>query len=502
MTIYEQLERLIHYGLQKGLIEKWDVEFVRNQLLEALNLQDREEAEVNEEKLTNPTPILESILDWAAKNERFAPNTVTNRDLFDTKLMGIFVPHPSTVIHKFEGIRAQYGSEQATDYFYQLSQDVNYIRTERVNRNIQWVSRTKYGDLEITINLSKPEKDPRDVARAKEEKANYPACVLCKDNVGYAGRSQHPARQNHRIIPVKLDGEQWYLQYSPYVYYHQHAIVFSEEHRPMYISKAAFSRLLSFVEQYPHFFLGSNADIAIVGGSILNHDHYQGGQHEFPMAKAEYEETFELDKFPAVKSGILHWPMSVIRLQGHSKDELTEAANHILQSWLNYEDLQAGILCETNGERHHTITPIARIRDGHYELDLVLRNNRTSEEHPLGIFHPHKEVHHIKKENIGLIEVMGLAVLPGRLKGELEKLATYLAKPNAIDLIYEDQATEKHGEWALRLMEKYDLSKVENIHDMLMDEVGQIFQVVLEHAGVFKKNAEGKQAFRRFLQTL
>ncbi|QHS23321.1 UDP-glucose--hexose-1-phosphate uridylyltransferase [Virgibacillus sp. MSP4-1] len=502
INIYKELERLIQYGLEKGLIEKWDVEFVRNQLLDALDLQNWVRIEVEKEQLQNPVPVLESILDWAAEHGRLSPDTVSERDLLDTRLMGIFVPHPSTVIHTFEKIRSQYGVERATDYFYQLSRDVNYIRTNRVKRNEHWFSRTPYGELEITINLSKPEKDPRDVVRAKEDNANYPACVLCKDNVGYSGRSQHPARQNHRIIPVSLDGEQWYLQYSPYVYYHQHAIVFSEEHRPMKISAATFRRLLAFVEQFPHFFLGSNADLPIVGGSILNHDHYQGGQHEFPMAEAGYEETFRMGNFPEVKAGILHWPMSVIRLQAVSQADLTAAADHILQNWMDYEDPEAGIRKETNGERHNTITPIARRRDDFFELDLVLRNNRTSEAHPLGIFHPHEQVHHMKRENIGLIEVMGLAVLPGRLKDELEKLADYLSGPDALSQIRKDPDTQKHSAWARHLMETYDRSGLENINSMLKQETGKVFQTVLEHAGVFKKNTEGRRAFQRFLQTL
>ncbi|WP_102026634.1 UDP-glucose--hexose-1-phosphate uridylyltransferase [Salirhabdus sp. Marseille-P4669] len=500
IPIYQEIGRLLQYGLQKGLIEKWDVDYVRNQLLDTLGLKDWQESEIPEEQLDNPSSILENMLDWAAEQNLFTPNTVTNRDLFDARIMGHFVPHPSTVNNHFKKLAREKGIEQATDYFYQFSQDVHYIRTNRVQKNMHWLSATPYGDMEITINLSKPEKDPRDIAAAKKDRTNYPECVLCKNNVGYAGRTNHPARQNHRIIPLELNGDQWYLQYSPYVYYNQHAIVLSEAHRPMKINKKAFENLLAFVEQFPHFFIGSNADLPIVGGSILNHDHYQAGQHDFPMAKASIKEYVTLTEYPAVKVGILDWPMSVIRLQSDSKEDLTNLAAHILQAWQQYEDPTVEILKETNGVPHNTITPIARRRNDLFELDLVLRNNRTNEEHPMGIFHPHAEVHHIKKENIGLIEVMGLAVLPGRLKDELEKLVTYLALPDYKARIEQDPETSKHVQWAVELMEKYD--KVEITKAILQKELADKFRIVLEHAAVFKKDAKGKDAFCRFYQSL
>jgi UDPglucose--hexose-1-phosphate uridylyltransferase len=499
--IYEEIERLIQYGLQKNLIEKWDVDFVRNGILDILGLKSWEQPrKLREENLDNPSPILERILDWANEQKLLQPNTVTNRDLLDTKIMGYFCPRPSELIGKFNYILQEEGPKKATDFFYQFSQDVHYIRKNRINKNMHWVAQTSYGPMEITINLSKPEKDPRDIAAGKLDVSNYPDCVLCKENVGYAGRSNHPARQNLRVIPIQLNGEEWYFQYSPYVYYHQHAIIFAEEHRPMKIAKETFERLLSFLDQFPHFFIGSNADLPIVGGSILSHDHYQGGEHEFPMAKAKIIQEVPLSKHPKVKAGIVQWPMSVIRLQGKDKQEIVAAATNILEKWRNYQDESVGIVKESNGQLHNTITPIARMRGELYEMDLVLRNNRTSDEHPLGIFHPHEEVHHIKKENIGLIEVMGLAVLPGRLKEELEKLAAYYPQTNFLELMEKDEATRKHMDWGIQLKERY--GNVNHIEDILRDELGQKFVTVLEHSAVFKKDMEGLEAFQRFCQHL
>ena len=441
------------------------------------------------------------MLDWAEEKELIPAGSVTYRDLLDTKIMGCLVPRPSSVIKEFYSRYNEQGPKHATDYFYQLSKDTLYIRTDRIAKNLQWFSETEYGKLEITINLSKPEKDPTAIAASKNlQSFDYPKCLLCKENVGYAGRINHPARQSHRIIPVETNGETWYLQYSPYLYYNEHSILLSEEHRPMKISKGSFDRLLHFVEQFPHYFIGSNADLPIVGGSILSHDHFQAGRHEFPMANAPYEEKFSLPEYPGVEAGLVQWPMSVIRLRGEDRHDLSEAGGKILESWKIYSDEEVGIFANTNGERHNTVTPIARFRDGKFELDLVLRNNRTSDEHPLGIFHPHQDVHHIKKENIGLIEVMGLAVLPGRLKEEMSLLADYLREENPLEKIKADEFTEKHADWAASLLETNP--KLADIDQILKEEIGRIFARVLEDAGVFKRNEQGKAAFLRFVRSL
>jgi len=500
IQIHEEIGRLIQYGLQKGLITKWDKEYTINQLLDVLQLDSYEKSEVPYEELDSPVDILNNMLDWAYEYGVLKENTVTYRDLLDTKIMSCLMPRPSEVKKNFEEILDQEGPEKATSYFYQLSKAVHYIRTDRIAKNESWKSKTEYGDLEITINLSKPEKDPKAIAAAKNlASTDYPKCLLCKENVGYKGRVNHPARQNLRVIPVELDGEQWFMQFSPYVYYNEHAIVFSHEHRPMKISRNTFARLLDFVQKYPHYFIGSNADLPIVGGSILNHDHYQGGYHEFPMAKAEMEETFTFSNFDQVKAGIVKWPMSVIRLQSENRVQLIELANQILHLWREYSDEQVEILAHSNEERHNTITPIARKKGNQFELDLVLRNNRTDERHPLGIFHPHNEVHHIKKENIGLIEVMGLAVLPGRLKEEMKALGEYLVK-DEMKKIKEDERTAKHYDWAMKMKNQYGEFPNETIHDVLRKEVGQVFSIVLEHAGVFKRNKQGKSAFLRFIE--
>lgn len=503
MTIYNSLNRLLQYGLKKKLIETWDVDFVRNELLDILQLEEWEgDVEFTEDYNDNsPVPILEEILDWAAENGRLEHNTVTYRDLLDTKLMGTLVARPSTVVQKFYDLYENEGPEAATKYFYELSRDSHYIRTDRVAKNEHWLSPTPYGDLEITINLSKPEKDPVAIAAEKNKKASsYPKCVLCKENMGYAGRVNHPARQNHRIIPVKLQGETWYLQFSPYVYYNEHAIVLSENHVPMKISKEGFLRLLDFVEQFPHYFIGSNADLPIVGGSILSHDHFQGGHHEFPMAKAEVETTFTFKGYEDIEAGIVRWPMSVIRLRGKDKEKLANLADFITTCWREYSDPDVEIHAFTDETPHNTVTPIVRRKGELYEFDIVLRNNRTNDEHPLGIFHPHEEVHHIKKENIGLIEVMGLAVLPGRLKEELQLVGDYLLKDNYDELLAQDEKTKKHHPWALRIKAQYPELNKDNVDDILRKEVGKVFSKVLEHAGVFKRTEEGQQAFMKFIQ--
>lgn len=505
MNIYSALEQLIQYGLQKKLIEKWDIDFVRNQLLQALELEDWDlsvttEADLNEE---SPVNILANILDWAAENGKLEHNTVTFRDLLDTKLMGTLIARPSTIIHNFYSIYKEEGPQKATEYFYQMAKDSHYIRTDRIAKNQHWFSPTPYGDLEITINLSKPEKDPIAISAEKSKKTfSYPKCLLCKENMGYSGRVDHPARQNHRIIPVDLEGERWYLQFSPYVYYNEHAIVFSGEHVPMKISKRGFNRLLAFVEQFPHYFVGSNADLPIVGGSILSHDHFQGGNHIFPMAKAEMEYTFSFNDYEGIEAGIVHWPMSVIRLRGKNRQQIAELADYVLKRWQAYSDPTVEIMASTDGVPHNTITPIVRRSGEFYEFDLVLRNNRTNEQHPLGIFHPHAEVHHIKKENIGLIEVMGLAVLPGRLKDELQLVGEYLLLPDYESKLKADQLTEKHAEWACHIKAEYPNLSEENVLDILHKEVGHVFSTVLEHAGVFKRTKEGKAAFKKFIETI
>ncbi|MFC0272402.1 UDP-glucose--hexose-1-phosphate uridylyltransferase [Metabacillus herbersteinensis] len=500
MQIYEQIERLINYGLQKKLITAWDTDLTRNKLLEVLELDEFEAAVIQEEHLNSPVEILETILDWSAENGRLTDTTVTYRDLLDTKIMACFVPSQTEIIRQFEHTSKMEGSVQATKDFYQYSQDVHYIRTDRIAKNKHWLSPTPYGDFEITINLSKPEIDPKAIEAAKYLKqSSYPKCLLCKENVGFRGRVNHPARQSHRIIPVTLSEEQWFLQFSPYVYYNEHAIVFSGEHKPMKISKQTFEKLLQFVEQYPHYFLGSNADLPIVGGSILSHDHFQGGHHDFPMALAELDKEFVIASYPEVSVGIVKWPMSVLRLQGTNQEDLANLANDILLAWKNYSDESVDVLAFTEDTPHNTITPIARRKGELYELDLVLRNNRTSDEHPLGIFHPHQEVHHIKKENIGLIEVMGLAVLPGRLIEELTELSKVLMKDNSETLIKNNTLIEKHLEWALSVKNQHPHLNETNSYEILQEEVGKVFAIILEHAGVFKRDEQGQEAFSRFI---
>ncbi|RBW71326.1 UDP-glucose--hexose-1-phosphate uridylyltransferase [Bacillus taeanensis] len=502
-SVYTEIERLLQYGLKNNLIGKWDVDYTRNAILEVLRLDDYEKVEIKDESLDSPVEPLEHILEWAFENGRLEDNTVTYRDLLDTKIMSCFVSKPSEIIRNFYETYENPGPEQATKDFYEFSKNTHYIRQDRIAKNEHWVAPTEYGDLEITINLSKPEKDPKEIAAAKTAKqSSYPKCLLCKENVGYAGRVNHPARQNHRIIPVELTNRQWFLQYSPYVYYNEHCIVFLGEHEPMKISKQTFERLLEFVEKFPHYFLGSNADLPIVGGSILSHDHFQGGSHDFPMAKAEIEKEFIVNAFPHVTGGIVKWPMSVIRLQSEDRAELVEAANFIYETWKGYSDERVNVLAYSGDEPHNTVTPISRKRDGKFEFDLVLRNNRTNDEHPLGIFHPHHEVHHIKKENIGLIEVMGLAVLPGRLKEELKKLSELLVKENAAEEIEKHEEIVKHLEWAKEIKGKYADLNGSNAEQIVKEEVGLKFSQVLEHAGVFKRNESGIAAFEKFTDTL
>ena len=440
---------------------------------------------------------MKDLLDWAVENGRIEDGT-TSRDLFDTELMGRLTHQPSQVIRAFR-TRYEESPEAATDWYYQFSQDTDYILRYRIAKDVKWVAPTPYGDLDITINLSKPEKDPRAIAAAKTApQGGYPKCQLCRENEGYAGRMNHPARQNHRIIPITIDGKDWFFQYSPYVYYNEHCIVFNGQHVPMKIDRSAFRKLLDFVKQFPHYFVGSNADLPIVGGSILSHDHFQGGRYTFAMEKAPVEKAVSFPGFEDIECGIVKWPMSVIRLRSADDDRLVDLAEKILTTWRGYTDEAAFIFAETDGEPHNTITPIARMRDGKFELDLVLRDNITTEEYPLGVYHPHQELHHIKKENIGLIEVMDLAVQPSRLKGELADLADAFVEGRDIRA---DEALEKHNHWAEELKTRYTFTK-ENAMDILQKEVGVVFATVLEHAGVYKCTDEGRTAFLRFINSM
>ncbi|MEW4099898.1 UDP-glucose--hexose-1-phosphate uridylyltransferase [Bacillus altitudinis] len=500
IDIFEKLEQLIQYGINKELISPLDMDYTRNRLLEVLGLDDAEARTVSGD--SDLEDILMPMLDWAVETGLIPDGTDTYRDLLDAKIMGCLVAPPSVIYAKFEEKRQHDGPKAATSWFYEMQQHAHYIHTGRIAKNVQWFTPTEDGELEITINLSKPEKDPKAIAEAKKlSQKQYPLCLLCKENVGFGGRINHPARQNHRIIPVTLTNESWFMQFSPYVYYNEHCIVFKGEHEPMQISKKTFERLLSFISIYPHYFIGSNADLPIVGGSILSHDHFQGGAHEFPMAKAKMEEVFSLEKFPRVKAGIVKWPMSVIRLQSSDQQTLAEAADFILHEWKMYSDPEAGLFSHTGETPHNTITPIARRHGDEYELDLVLRNNRTDKQHPGGIFHPHKEVHHIKKENIGLIEVMGLAVLPGRLAEELSQLKAALLSKNPLEEIKACPPIMKHEPWAERLIEENTFTK-DNVETILQKEIGLIFSRILAQAGVFKRTEQGKTAFKRFVQTL
>ena len=493
--IEQAIADLLGYALRVGLIEDCDRTWAANRLLEALELDNWEEPDTVQERPLEE--VLKDLLDWAVENGRMDEGT-TSRDLFDTELMGRLTPRPSQVIREFQA-RYEESPETATDWYYKFSQDTDYIRRYRIAKDVKWVAPTPYGDLDITINLSKPEKDPRAIAAAKTApQGGYPKCQLCRENEGYAGRMNHPARQNHRIIPITIDGKDWFFQYSPYVYYNEHCIVFNGAHVPMKIDRSAFRKLLDFVKQFPHYFVGSNADLPIVGGSILSHDHFQGGRYTFAMEKAPVEKEVSFPGFEDVECGIVKWPMSVIRLRSADDDRLVDLAEKILTTWRGYTDEAAFIFAETNGEPHNTITPIARMRDGKFELDLVLRNNLTTEEYPLGVYHPHQELHHIKKENIGLIEVMGLAVLPSRLKGELAALADALVEGRDIRA---DEALEKHADWAEELGKRYTFTK-ENTMGILQKEVGVVFAKVLEHAGVYKCTDEGRAAFLRFINSV
>ena len=491
---YQAIKDLVGYALRTGLIDEYDRPWAVNELLQAMGMDAWEEpAETHERPLED---ILKELLDDAAARGRIEDDT-TNRDLFDTELMGRLTPRPSQVISEFRR-RYQADQKDATDWFYRFSQDTDYIRRYRIARDVKWKATTPYGELDITINLSKPEKDPKAIAAAKAApQTSYPKCQLCRENEGYAGRLNHPARQNHRIIPITINQEDWFLQYSPYVYYNEHCIVLNGQHTPMKIDKATFRKLLDFVKQFPHYFVGSNADLPIVGGSILSHDHFQGGCYTFAMEKAPIERPIAFRGFEDVEAGIAKWPMSVIRLRCGDDQRLVELADRILTAWRSYTDEAAFVFAETDGEPHNTITPIARMRDGKFELDLVLRNNITTAEYPLGVYHPHQELHHIKKENIGLIEVMGLAVLPARLKDELDGVARALVRG---DDLRADETLAKHADWAEELKSRHVFT-AENAGELLRQEVGAVFAQVLEHAGVFKCTPEGREAFLRFIHS-
>ena len=498
MSINTEINRLLNFAKQNMLINEDDYYYAANRLLDVLKV-DAFEPEFVDEKLPTAMPILENMLDYAAE-KGLIENTTENRDLFDTRIMDCVMPRPSEVVRRFTNDYAR-SPKAATDEFYKMSIASNYIRKDRIDKNIVWKTATEYGDLDITINLSKPEKDPRDIAKAKlAPSSGYPKCLLCRENEGYAGHPGHPARETHRLIPLRLSAHRWFLQYSPYTYYNEHCIVLNRKHVPMKVSRKSFENLLDFVTIFPHYFLGSNADLPIVGGSILSHDHYQGGRYTFAMAKAPIEKFYTFPGFEDIKVGRVKWPMSTIRLQGEDRETLADLAEKILDAWRKYSDPSVEILAETDGTPHNTITPIARRRGNLYELDLVLRNNRTTKEHPLGLFHPHAEVHHIKKENIGLIEVMGLAVLPSRLKQELFDLADALVA--RVPTTEYPEALQKHAAWAEEILAKHPDLNGDNVHLILQDEVGHVFAEVLADAGVYKLDEAGRTGFVRFLASV
>ncbi|MBR2293023.1 MAG: UDP-glucose--hexose-1-phosphate uridylyltransferase [Clostridia bacterium] len=495
-TICVTIKQLVNYAVRQKLIGEDDRSYATNALIDALGLS--EFVDCPAEGDPSLEEMLGALCDFAAEQGLLESNSVVYRDLFDTKLMGLLTPRPSEVIRSFFAFYAL-SPKAATDYFYKLCRASDYIRTYRVEKDLKWTYAGKYGELDITVNLSKPEKDPKAIAAAKLlPQSGYPKCLLCAENEGFAGNAAKPARQTLRLIPITLAGKQWFLQYSPYVYYNEHCIVLSSEHTPMKIDKNTFARLLDFVGQFPHYFLGSNADLPIVGGSILSHDHMQGGHYTFAMAKAPIETAIHFSCYDDVEAGIVKWPMSVIRLRSANRQNLISLAEKILASWRSYSDPEAFIFARSDGEAHNTLTPIARMRDGKYELDLVLRNNVTTDEHPLGVFHPHADVHNVKKENIGLIEVMGLAVLPARLKEELAVMKDFILAGRDFS---EDERIEKHKAWFERFREGYDFTE-ENTESILQAEIGKTFERVLEDAGVYKNTEGGRLAFLRFIATI
>lgn len=492
----EQIAALVQYGIDTGLTPECEKIYTTNLLLDLFHEDDYEEpGRIPEQSLEQ---TLKELLDEACRRE-LIPDSIAYRDLFDTRIMNCLVPRPDQVRRTFWE-KYQTSPVEATDYFYQLSQDSDYIRRYRVCKDQKWKVHSEYGDIDITINLSKPEKDPKAIAAARNAKASsYPKCLLCMENEGYAGRVNHPARENHRIIPVTIHDSHWGFQYSPYVYYNEHCIVFNGEHTPMKIDRAAFTKLFDFVKQFPHYFLGSNADLPIVGGSILSHDHFQGGNYTFAMAKAPIERPVTIPGYEDVEAGIVKWPLSVLRIRHKDEKRLIDLADHVLGVWRGYTDEDAFIFAYTDGEPHNTITPIARKVEDFYELDLTLRNNITTEEHPLGVYHPHAKLHHIKKENIGLIEVMGLAVLPSRLKDEMALLKEYILAEKDVA---SDETLQKHADWVADFLPRYDSVTEANIEEILEQEIGKVFVKVLEDAGVYKCTEEGREAFLRFVEKL
>ncbi len=524
MDIYIEVEKLMEYSVRNGFVEEEDRILVTNSVLEYIGLdsyrefsgEERESIKNEINEIEYPCRILDNIIEWAEKEGKLVSDTLTYKDLLNSGIMGRVVPRTSEVRRKFWDKYENRGAEEATHYFYDLSKKSNYIRTDRLSKNIHWTYESGYGDLEITVNLSKPEKDPREIALARNSVSagNYPKGLLSKENEGYMGRLDHPGRQNHRIVKFELTGEEWYFQYSPYTYYNEHSIIFSGVERPMKIDRQTFRRLLEFVEKFPHYFIGSNADLPIVGGSILSHDHFQAGKHEFPMEKAKLREKVVFEGYEDVEAGIVEWPMSVIRLRGE-KERIVEISDRILEEWTGYNAEKLNIYSYTKGERHNTVTPIARFKKGKYEMDLVLRNNLTNSVHPLGIFHPHEKHHNIKKENIGLIEVMGLAILPGRLKKEMEKIKELIVSPmkgkelkESVDykLLYtameKDGELKKHKKWLEYHIENGKLLNTEgrNVEKFLRNAIGKTFSEVLEDCGVFKNDQHGRKGFRKFIE--
>lgn len=492
-NISDLIKELVKYGMDRGLVDKEDEVYTINRLIELFNENEYTPSE-GEVEFREIHLILEDMLAFAVE-KGLVKDTIANKDIFDTKIMGMLTPPPSYVRKEFKE-RYDKDPKDATDYYYHFSRATNYIRDDRIAKDEKWTSETEFGLMDITINLSKPEKDPKDIAaQGAMKKSGYPACLLCRENEGYAGHLAHPARNNHRIIPITLCGEAYNLQYSPYVYYNEHCIIFNDKHTPMKIDKDAFAKIIDFVRQFPHYTAGSNADLPIVGGSILSHDHFQGGGYEFAMVRAPYEREFKIKDFPNVHAGTIKWPLSTIRLQSSSAEDIVDAADLILKAWRGYTDEDAFIYAETDGTPHNTITPIARMRGDLYELDLVLRNNITTDEFPAGVYHPHQEYHHIKRENIGLIEVMGLAVLPARLKKEMSVLEQVIL--NGEDLSAKPE-TESHKEWAEGWIKKYDDINADNIHRIVQNEIADVFSHVLEDAGVYKRTEEGISAFKRF----
>ena len=523
MDICSEIEKLIEYSIKNGLVNEQDRILITNMVAGAIELdtyREFSEEEINSikkevENTDYPYEILNNIVKWAGENGRLKNNTVTFQDLMNSKIMGQVIPRTSEIRKEFWDKYDNYGIDKATEYFYELSRKSNYIRMDRISKNIHWNYENSYGNLEITVNLSKPEKDPRDIAMAKDKvSVNYPKGLLDKENEGYMGRIDHPGRQNHRTIRLSLTNEYWYFQYSPYTYYNEHSIVFSHEHRPMKIDKSTFQRLLEFVNIFPHYFIGSNADLPIVGGSILSHDHFQAGRHIFPMERAKIKEKVVFSGFEDVEAGILNWPLSVIRLTGEKK-RLIELSDKILKKWIDYNAEKLDIYANTKGERHNTVTPIARFKDGKFEIDLVLRNNLTNKNHPLGIFHPHSEHHNIKKENIGLIEVMGLAVLPGRLKEEMAEIKKIIKEvqnsqefknnhdyTSCYGKMNEREDLRKHTEWLKYYLEKHKIKNLaeSNLDEFIENAIGETFSKVLENCGVFKNNEDGEKGFSKFIR--